>query len=160
MRHTEKITPSFCTGGVRIAVLGVSDPVRVGVHVGQRRLPSPWPRGRRPCAPAAQSGRPPRQGFQKLIFLWSRQGFQKFIFFIFRQGFQKLFFYVAAGFSKTNFFMHRQGFQKLLFLRYRSVPLCTLQFPAVLRIHEILVRIRIRGSMPLTNGTGCGSGSC
>ncbi len=32
----------------------------------------------------------------------------------------------------------------------------------VLRIHDILVwiRIRIRGSMPLTNGSGCGSGSC
>jgi hypothetical protein len=31
---------------------------------------------------------------------------------------------------------------------------------AVFRIHDILVRIRIRGSMPLTNGSGCGSGSC
>ncbi len=33
---------------------------------------------------------------------------------------------------------------------------------AVLRIHEILVRIRIRilGSIPLTYGSGCGSGSC
>ncbi len=31
--------------------------------------------------------------------------------------------------------------------------------PAVLRIHDILVWIRIRGSMPLTNGSGCGSGS-
>jgi hypothetical protein len=30
---------------------------------------------------------------------------------------------------------------------------------AVLRIHDILVWIRIRGSMPLTNGSGCGSGS-
>ncbi len=29
----------------------------------------------------------------------------------------------------------------------------------VLRIHDILVWIRIRGSMPLTNGSGCGSGS-
>jgi hypothetical protein len=28
----------------------------------------------------------------------------------------------------------------------------------VLRIHDILVWIRIRGSMPLTNGSGCGSG--
>jgi hypothetical protein len=27
----------------------------------------------------------------------------------------------------------------------------------VLRIHEILVRIRIRGSIPLTNGSGFGS---
>jgi hypothetical protein len=31
---------------------------------------------------------------------------------------------------------------------------------AVLRIYDILVRIRIRGSMPLTNGYGSGSGSC
>jgi hypothetical protein len=31
-------------------------------------------------------------------------------------------------------------------------------FFAVLRIHEILVRIRIRGSIPLTNGCGFGSG--
>jgi hypothetical protein len=30
---------------------------------------------------------------------------------------------------------------------------------AVLRIHDILVWIRIRGSMPLTNVFGCGSGS-
>ncbi len=29
----------------------------------------------------------------------------------------------------------------------------------LLRIHDILVWIRIRGSMPLTNGSGCGSGS-
>jgi hypothetical protein len=34
--------------------------------------------------------------------------------------------------------------------------------PAVLRIRDILVWIRIwiRGSMTLTNGSGCGSGSC
>jgi hypothetical protein len=31
---------------------------------------------------------------------------------------------------------------------------------AVLRIHDILVWIWIRGSMPLTNGSGFGSGSC
>jgi hypothetical protein len=31
---------------------------------------------------------------------------------------------------------------------------------AVLRIHEILVRIRIRGYMPLTNGSGFRSVSC
>jgi hypothetical protein len=30
---------------------------------------------------------------------------------------------------------------------------------AVFQIHDILVWIRIRGSMPLTNGSGCGSGS-
>jgi hypothetical protein len=30
---------------------------------------------------------------------------------------------------------------------------------AVLRIHDILVWIRIRGSMPLTNGSGFGGGS-
>ncbi len=30
----------------------------------------------------------------------------------------------------------------------------------VMRIHEILVRIRISGSIPLTSGSGCGSGSC
>jgi hypothetical protein len=34
--------------------------------------------------------------------------------------------------------------------------ICAL-YSAVLRIHDILVWIRIRGSMPLTNG--CGSGS-
>jgi hypothetical protein len=35
-------------------------------------------------------------------------------------------------------------------------------FGTVLRIHDILVWIRIRGSMPLTNGSGSGfgSGSC
>ncbi len=35
-------------------------------------------------------------------------------------------------------------------------------FLPMFRIHEILVRIRIRGSIPLTNGSesGCGSGSC
>ncbi len=32
--------------------------------------------------------------------------------------------------------------------------------PAVLRIHDSVVWIRIRGSMPLTNGSGFGSGSC
>jgi hypothetical protein len=54
--------------------------------------------------------------------------------------------------------MYRQGVaQKLIFFMYRSVPLCPLQFPAVLRILEILVRIRIRGSMPLTNGSGSDS---
>ncbi len=33
---------------------------------------------------------------------------------------------------------------------------------AVLRIHDILVQVRIHGSIPLTNGSGseCGSGSC
>jgi hypothetical protein len=30
----------------------------------------------------------------------------------------------------------------------------------VFRIHDILVWIRIRGSMPLTNGSGFRSGSC
>jgi hypothetical protein len=30
----------------------------------------------------------------------------------------------------------------------------------VLRIHEALVGIRISRSIPLTNGSGCGSGSC
>jgi hypothetical protein len=30
----------------------------------------------------------------------------------------------------------------------------------VFRIHDILVWIQIRGSMPRTNGSGCGSGSC
>jgi hypothetical protein len=44
-------------------------------------------------------------------------------------------------------------------------PTCKTDRPAVFRIHDILVwiRIRIRGSMPLTNGSGfgswCGSGS-
>jgi hypothetical protein len=31
---------------------------------------------------------------------------------------------------------------------------------AVLRIRDILVRIRIRGSVPRTNGSGSGFGSC
>jgi hypothetical protein len=35
-----------------------------------------------------------------------------------------------------------------------------LQFNAVLRIHNILVWIRVPGSLPLTNGSGFGSGSC
>ncbi len=39
-----------------------------------------------------------------------------------------------------------------------------LSFTPVLRIHYILmwirIRIWIRGSMPLTNGSGCGCGSC
>ncbi len=39
-----------------------------------------------------------------------------------------------------------------------SVGKC--RYLAVLRIHDILVRIRIRGSIPLTNGTGSGSASC
>jgi hypothetical protein len=34
-----------------------------------------------------------------------------------------------------------------------------LWFLAVFRIHDILVWIRIRGSMPLTNGSGSGFGS-
>ncbi len=34
------------------------------------------------------------------------------------------------------------------------------QLKEVFRIHDILVWIRIRGSMPLTNGSGSGSGSC
>ncbi len=33
-------------------------------------------------------------------------------------------------------------------------------FTAVFRIHDILVWIRIRGSMPLTNGSGSECGSC
>ncbi len=38
----------------------------------------------------------------------------------------------------------------------------TRPFLKVFRIHDILVwiRIRIRGPMPLTNGSGCGSGFC
>ncbi len=44
------------------------------------------------------------------------------------------------------------------------VHLHIVYFTPVLRIHDILVWIRIRiwirGSMPLTNGSGCGSGSC
>jgi hypothetical protein len=32
-------------------------------------------------------------------------------------------------------------------------------YKAVLQIHDISVRIRIRGSMSLTNGSGFGSGS-
>ncbi len=43
-------------------------------------------------------------------------------------------------------------FTVLLQIRRRSCP-------AVFRIHDILVWIRIRGSMPLTNGSGCGSRS-
>jgi hypothetical protein len=30
-----------------------------------------------------------------------------------------------------------------------------LQLQPALRIHKILIRIRLRGSIPLTNGTGC-----
>jgi hypothetical protein len=41
-----------------------------------------------------------------------------------------------------------------------SMTIRTLPFPAVLRIHDILVWIQIRGSMPLNNGSGFGSGSC
>ncbi len=43
----------------------------------------------------------------------------------------------------------------------RTLLLNKLTFRAVFRIHDILgwIRIRIRGSMPLTNGSGCGSGS-
>ncbi len=40
-----------------------------------------------------------------------------------------------------------------------KLHICLL-FYAVLRIHDIVVRIRIRGSTPLTNGSGFGSGSC
>jgi hypothetical protein len=42
----------------------------------------------------------------------------------------------------------------------RRAQICLLRHPnfsAVLRIHEILVRIWIRGSIPPTNGSGCGS---
>jgi hypothetical protein len=41
-------------------------------------------------------------------------------------------------------------------------PVGSAKMEAVFRIHDILVWIRIRicGSMPLTNGFGCGSGSC
>ncbi len=39
-------------------------------------------------------------------------------------------------------------------------PHVFVQWEPVLRIHDILVWIRIRGSMPLTNGIGFGSGSC
>jgi hypothetical protein len=53
-------------------------------------------------------------------------------------------------------------------LRYKStltdIYLADIQgtkYKAVLRIHDILgwIRIRIRGSMPLTNGSGSGFGS-
>ncbi len=51
---------------------------------------------------------------------------------------------------------------------YRSLVIASLKkmgdiivWQAVLRIHDIILMwIRIRGSMPLTYGSGCGSGSC
>jgi hypothetical protein len=39
-------------------------------------------------------------------------------------------------------------------IQYTAVCFGVLQLQPVLRIHEILVRIRIPGSVPLTNGTG------
>jgi hypothetical protein len=39
-------------------------------------------------------------------------------------------------------------------------PLPSAEKKSVFRVHDILVWIRIRGSMPLTNGSGFGSGSC
>ncbi len=41
---------------------------------------------------------------------------------------------------------------------HRWVPIPEASKQAVLRIHDILGWIRIRGSMPLTNGSGFGSG--
>ncbi len=41
----------------------------------------------------------------------------------------------------------------------RKILLCRGQFEAVLRIHDILGWIRIRGSMPRTNGSGSWTGS-
>jgi hypothetical protein len=54
--------------------------------------------------------------------------------------------------SREEFMMvHSKKVQKLTkyLLKCYSLP--------VLRIHDILVCIRIRGSMPLTNGSGSGS---
>ncbi len=44
-------------------------------------------------------------------------------------------------------------------LLYSTVGWLLVVHWSVLRIHDILVWIRIRGSMPLTNGSECGSGS-
>jgi hypothetical protein len=50
--------------------------------------------------------------------------------------------------------------QYMILLCFHFVSVCI----SVLRIHDILVWIRIRiwirGFMPLINGSGCGSGSC
>ncbi len=49
----------------------------------------------------------------------------------------------------------------VLLVALMRIQIRMISFQAVLRIHDILgwIRIRIRGSMPLTNGPGFGSGS-
>jgi hypothetical protein len=53
----------------------------------------------------------------------------------------------------------RSGAQ-LTFLTLEILVLVFIVFTAVFRIRDNLVRIRILGSVPLTNGSGSGSGSC
>ncbi len=63
-----------------------------------------------------------------------------------------------------HFYKFEEHEGKLLYIFMRNR---TFSFQPVLRIHDIFlcgssdrIRIWIRGSMPLTNGSGCGSGSC
>ncbi len=53
-------------------------------------------------------------------------------------------------FLRSDFFLVGGGLRLLFHIKLYST---------VLRIHDILVWVRIRGSTPLTNGTGFGSGS-
>jgi hypothetical protein len=58
---------------------------------------------------------------------------------------------VADGSEAQVESLHADALSKVLLL---------IMIIAVFRILDILVWIRIRGSMPLTNGSGFGSGSC
>ncbi len=77
--------------------------------------------------------------------------------------FRKLFL-VVSRIRIRLFFWHPGSVKSQV--RIRMLPLSSKNskenldlFCAVFWIHDFLVWIRIRGSMPLTNGSGCGSGS-
>jgi hypothetical protein len=66
-------------------------------------------------------------------------------------------------FKNLRNFNYRWAMTRVAKIKYLSLPFTFELFlhqKAVFRIHDILVWIRIRGSMPRTNGSGCGSGSC
>ncbi len=78
---------------------------------------------------------------------------------------QVIFFYYPFISSYDQWATVKTSFQILakilLFLMHRKIKLRSVSIQkAVFRIHEILgwIRIRIRGSMPLTSGSGSGSG--
>ncbi len=71
----------------------------------------------------------------------------------------------GPGYVKQNNLLilsHQKGLQILSPTRFRisKKTFRSMLYEALLRIRDILVRIRIRGLVPLTNGYGSGYASC